>query len=39
MANEAEEARCLVEVAKMLDADPDVVGMIIEPIQAVRPAR
>lgn len=33
-ANAAEEARCLAEVGRILDADPDVVGVIVEPIQA-----
>jgi len=33
-ANAEEEARCLVEVGRILDADPDVVGAIVEPIQA-----
>jgi 4-aminobutyrate aminotransferase/(S)-3-amino-2-methylpropionate transaminase len=33
-ANAAEEARCLAAVGDILNADPDVVGVIVEPVQA-----
>lgn len=33
-ANAAEEARCLAAAAAALDADPDVVGVIVEPVQS-----
>ena len=33
-ANDAEERRCLDAAIALMDADPDVVGLIVEPVQA-----
>jgi 4-aminobutyrate aminotransferase/(S)-3-amino-2-methylpropionate transaminase len=32
--NAAEEARCVKETCELLDAEPDVVGVIVEPVQS-----